>query len=78
KLKTHDQLLQQHLSQLNIQLDFNLTEHDITTKMQSLVLETSQTQQQLEKELLQLNQANKDQHVLHQNIQNTRHQLETV
>ncbi|MCU4408462.1 AAA family ATPase [Acinetobacter junii] len=78
KIKTHDQLLQQHLSQLNIQLDFNLTEHDITTKMQSLVLETSQTQQQLEKELLQLNQANKDQHVLHQNIQNTRHQLETV
>lgn len=78
KLKTHDQLLQQHLSQLNIQLDFNLTEHDITTKMQSLVLETSQTQQQLEKELLQLNQANKDQHALHQNIQNTRHQLETV
>ena len=78
KVKTHDQVLQQQVSQTNIQLDFSLTEHDITTKMQSLVLEASQTQQQLEKELLQLNQANKDQHVLHQNIQNTRHQLETV
>ncbi|MGR0306173.1 AAA family ATPase [Acinetobacter beijerinckii] len=78
KLKTYDQVLQQHVSQTNIQLDFSLTEHDITTKMQSLVLEASQTQQQLEKELLQLNQANKDQHVLHQNIQNTLHQLQTV
>lgn len=83
KLKTHDQLLQQHVSQLNIQLDFNLTEHDpnensIGAKMQSLVLEASQTQQQLEKELQQLNQANKDQHALHQNIQNTLHQLQTV
>ncbi len=78
KVKAHDQVLQQQVSQTNIQLDFSLTEHDITTKMQSLVLETSQTQQQLEKELLQLNQANKDQHVLNQNIQNTRHQLETV
>ncbi len=78
KLKTHDQLLQQQVSQTNIQLDFSLTEHDITTKMQSLVLETSQTQQQLEKELLQLNQANKDQHVLNQNIQNILHQLQTI
>ena len=78
KVKAHDQVLQQQVSQTNIQLDFSLTEHDITTKMQSLVLEASQTRQQLEKELLQLNQANKDQHVLHQNIQNTRHQLETV
>ncbi|WP_336948902.1 AAA family ATPase [Acinetobacter junii] len=78
KVKTHDHVLQQHVSQTNIQLDVSLTEHDITTKMQSLVLEASQTRQQLEKELLQLNQANKDQHVLHQNIQNTRHQLETV
>ena len=78
KVKAHDQVLQQQVSQTNIQLDFSLTEHDITTKMQSLVLEASQTQQQLEKELLQLNQANKDQHVLNQNIQNTRHQLETV
>ncbi|RZG87421.1 AAA family ATPase [Acinetobacter venetianus] len=83
KLKTHEQVLQQHVSQTNIQLDFNLSEHDptensIRTKLQRLVLETSQTQQQLEKELQQLNQANKDQHVLNQNIQNTRHQLETV
>ncbi|WP_340600577.1 AAA family ATPase [Acinetobacter sp. HZNU-JH01] len=83
KLKTHDQLLQQHVSQLNIQLDFNLTEHDpnensIKAKMQALVLEASQTQQQLEKELQQLNQANKDQHVLSQNIQNTLHQLQTI
>lgn len=78
KVKTHDHVLQQQVSQTNIQLDFNLTEYDITTKMQTLVLEASQTQQQLEKELLQLNQANKDQHVLNQNIQNTRHQLETV
>ncbi|RXS98417.1 AAA family ATPase [Acinetobacter junii] len=78
KVKTHDHVLQQHVSQTNIQLDFSLTEHDITTKMQTFVLEASQTRQQLEKELLQLNQANKDQHVLHQNIQNTRHQLETV
>ncbi|UTO18720.1 AAA family ATPase [Acinetobacter sp. Z1] len=78
KVKAHDQVLQQHISQTNIQLDFSLTEYDITTKMQTLVLEASQIQQQLEKELLQLNQANKDQHVLHQNIQNTRHQLETV
>ncbi|MFK4204708.1 AAA family ATPase [Acinetobacter junii] len=78
KVKTHDQVLQQHVSQTNIQLNFSLTEHDITTKMQSLVLEASQTRQQLEKELLQLNQANKDQHMLDQNIQNTRHQLETV
>ncbi|MEN8320127.1 AAA family ATPase [Acinetobacter junii] len=78
KVKTHDHVLQQHVSQTNIQLDFSLTEHDITTKMQTFVLEASQTRQQLEKELLQLNQANKDQHLLHQNIQNTRHQLETV
>lgn len=78
KVKTHDHVLQQHVSQTNIQLDFSLTEYDITTKMQTFILEASQTQQQLEKELLQLNQANKDQHVLHQNIQNTRHQLETV
>ncbi|MFK8934000.1 AAA family ATPase [Acinetobacter junii] len=78
KVKTHDHVLQQHVSQTNIQLDVSLTEHDITTKMQSLVLEASQTRQQLEKELLQLNQANKDQHVLHQNIQNTLHQLQTV
>ena len=83
KLKTHSQMLQQHVSQTNIQLDFNLSEHDptensIRTKLQRLVLETSQAQQQLEKELQQLNQANKDQHVLNQNIQNTRHQLETV
>ncbi len=78
KVKTHDHVLQQHVSQTNIQLDFSLTEHDITTKMQSLVLETSQTQQQLEKELLQLNQANKDQHVLNQNIQNILHQLQTI
>lgn len=78
KVKAHDQVLQQHVSQTNIQLDFSLTEYDITTKMQTFILEASQTQQQLEKELLQLNQANKDQHVLHQNIQNTRHQLETV
>ncbi|MFV5367124.1 AAA family ATPase [Acinetobacter junii] len=83
KLKTHDQLLQQHLSQLNIQLDFNLTENapnenSIRAQMQTFVLETSQAQQQLEKELLQLNQANKDQHVLNQNIQNTRHQLQTI
>ncbi|ENW08778.1 SbcC/MukB-like Walker B domain-containing protein [Acinetobacter beijerinckii] len=78
KVKAHDQVLQQHVLQTNIQLDFSLTEYDITTKMQTLVLEASQIQQQLEKELLQLNQANKDQHVLHQNIQNTRHQLETV
>lgn len=83
KLKTHSQVLQQHVSQTNIQLDFNLSEHaptenSIRAKLQTFVLETSQAQQQLEKELLQLNQANKDQHVLHQNIQNTRHQLETV
>ena len=78
KIKTHDQVLQQQISQTNIQLDFNLTEYDITTKMQTFVLEASQTQQQLENELLQLSQANKDQHVLNQNIQNTRHQLETV
>lgn len=78
KVKTHDHVLQQHVSQTNIQLDFSLTEYDITTKMQTFILEASQTQQQLEKELLHLNQANKDQHVLHQNIQNTRHQLETV
>ncbi|QUY37403.1 AAA family ATPase [Acinetobacter junii] len=78
KVKTHDHVLQQHVSQTNIQLDFSLTEYDITTKMQTFILEASQTQQQLEKELLQFNQANKDQHVLHQNIQNTRHQLETV
>ncbi|ENV63764.1 hypothetical protein F949_01145 [Acinetobacter junii NIPH 182] len=78
KVKTHDQVLQQHVSQTNIQLDFSLTEHDITTKMQSLVLKASQTQQQLEKELLQLNQANKDQHVLNQNIQNILHQLQTI
>ncbi|MEK0213817.1 ATP-dependent dsDNA exonuclease [Acinetobacter junii] len=78
KIKTHDHVLQQHVSQTNIQLDFSLTEYDITTKMQTFILEASQTQQQLEKELLHLNQANKDQHVLHQNIQNTRHQLETV
>lgn len=78
KVKTHDQVLQQHVSQTNIQLDFSLTEHDITTKMQTFVLEASQTQQQLEKELQQLNQANKDQHALHQNIQNTLHQLQTV
>ncbi|NAR99226.1 AAA family ATPase [Acinetobacter haemolyticus] len=83
KLKTHDQLLQQHVSQLNIQLDFNLTEHDpnensIRAKMQAFVLDASKAQQQLEKELQQLNQANKDQHVLHQNIQNTLHQLQTV
>lgn len=78
KVKTHDHVLQQHVSQTNIQLDFSLTEHDITTKMQSLVLEASQTQQQLEKELLQLNQANKDQHVLNQNIQNILHQLQTI
>jgi len=83
KLKTHSQVLQQHVSQTNIQLDFNLSEHDptensIRAKLQTLVLETSHAQQQLEKELQQLNQANKDQHVLNQNIQNTRHQLETV
>lgn len=78
KLKTHDQVLQQHVSQTNIQLDFNLSEHDITNKMQTLFLESTQAQQQLEKELQQFNQANKDQHTLNQNIQNTRHQLETV
>jgi len=78
KLKTRDQVLQQHVSQTNIQLDFDLSEHGITNKMQTLVLESTQAQQQLEKELQQLNQANKDQHVLNQNIQNTRHQLETV
>lgn len=83
KVKAHDQVLQQLVSQLNIQLDFNLTEHDpnensIKAKMQAFVLEASQTQQQLEKELQQLNQANKDQHVLNQNIQNTRHQLQTI
>ncbi|MFG0588615.1 AAA family ATPase [Acinetobacter sp. YQ_14] len=78
KLKTHDQVLQQHVSQTNIQLDFDLSEHDITNKMQTLFLESTQAQQQLEKELQQFNQANKDQHTLNQNIQNTRHQLETV
>ena len=78
KVKAHDQVLQQQVSQTNIQLDFSLTEHDITTKMQTFILEASQTQQQLEKELLQLNQANKDQHVLNQNIQNILHQLQTV
>ncbi|WP_109440158.1 AAA family ATPase [Acinetobacter haemolyticus] len=83
KLQTHDQVLQQHLSQTNIQLDFNLTEHDSTensirAKMQAFVLEASQAQQQLEKELQKLNQANKEQHVLNQNIQNTCHQLETI
>ncbi|WP_417211584.1 SbcC/MukB-like Walker B domain-containing protein [Acinetobacter venetianus] len=78
KVKAHDQVLQQHVSQTNIQLDFNLSEHDITNKMQTFVLESTQAQQQLEKELQQLNQANKDQHTLNQNIQNTRHQLETV
>lgn len=78
KLKTHDQMLQQHLSQTNIQLDFDLSEHDITNKMQAFVLESTQAQQQLEKELQQFNQANKDQHTLNQNIQNTHHQLETV
>ncbi|KXO85391.1 ATP-dependent dsDNA exonuclease [Acinetobacter venetianus] len=78
KLKKHDQVLQQHVSQTNIQLDFDLSEHDITNKMQAFVLESTQAQQQLEKELQQFNQANKDQHTLNQNIQNTRHQLETV
>ena len=78
KLKTHDQVLQQHVSQTNIQLDFNLSEHDITNKMQTFILESTQAQQQLEKELQQLNQANKDQHTLNQNIQNTRHQLQTI
>ncbi|ATU44752.1 ATP-dependent dsDNA exonuclease [Acinetobacter junii] len=83
KVKAHDQVLQQHVSQTNIQLDFSLIEHDpnensIRAKLQAFVLEASQAQQQLEKELQQLNQANKDQHVLHQNIQNTRHQLQTI
>ncbi|MDR7654746.1 AAA family ATPase [Acinetobacter junii] len=78
KVKTHDHVLQQQVSQTNIQLDFSLTEYDITTKMQTFILEASQTQQQLEKELLQLNQANKDQHVLNQNIQNILHQLQTI
>ncbi|MGG2097829.1 AAA family ATPase [Acinetobacter haemolyticus] len=83
KVKAHDQVLQQHVSQLNIQLDFNLTDHDpnensVKAKMQAFVLDASKAQQQLEKELQQLNQVNKDQHVLHQNIQNTLHQLQTV
>lgn len=71
-------MLQKHVLQTNIKLDFNLSEHDITNKTQTFVLESTQAQQQLEKELQQLNQANKDQHTLNQNIQNTRHQLETV
>lgn len=78
KLNAHDLQLQQYLLQSNIHLNFNLTEHDITAKLEALTLESSQIEQQLENELQQLNQANKDQHQLNQRIQNTRHQLETV
>ncbi|ENU30737.1 hypothetical protein F991_01423 [Acinetobacter sp. CIP-A165] len=78
KLKIQDHQLQQLIVQSEIQLDFNLAQHEITASLQLLVTQSMQSKQQIEIDLQQLSQAHKDQYNLTQIIQNTRHQLETV
>lgn len=78
KLKIQDHQLQQLIVQSEIQLDFNLAQHEITASLQLLITQSMQSKQQIEIDLQQLSQAHKDQYNLTQIIQNTRHQLETV
>ncbi|MDR7016882.1 AAA family ATPase [Acinetobacter sp. 3657] len=78
KLKIQDHQLQQLIVQSEIQLDFNLAQHEITASLQLLITQSMQSKQQIEIDLQQLSQAHKDQYSLTQIIQNTRHQLETV
>ncbi|ENW93461.1 AAA family ATPase [Acinetobacter sp. NIPH 298] len=78
KLKIQDHQLQQLIVQSEIQLDFNLAQHEITASLQLLVTQSTQSKQQIEIDLQRLSQAHKDQYNLTQIIQNTRHQLETV
>ncbi|WP_445404532.1 AAA family ATPase [Acinetobacter vivianii] len=78
KLNAQQLELQQYLTQSHIQLDFNLAQHELEASLKHLSAQSIQTKQQVDQELQQLNQANKQQFNLNQSIQNTAYQLETV
>ena len=78
KLTTQQQELQQHLTHVAIQLDFDLAPSEINSSLQQFIAQSIDKKQQLENELQQLNQVNKDQVHLNQSIQETHYQLESV
>ena len=78
KFKLQHQELVKHAAQFEILLDLTQSHAEITTVQQQYINEATQFKQQIEIELQQLHQANKDHYHLTQTIQNIRYQLESV
>ena len=78
KFKLQHQELVKHAAQFEILLDLTQSHAKITTVQQQYINEATQFKQQIEIELQQLHQANKDHYHLTQTIQNIRYQLESV
>ncbi|MEG0604330.1 MAG: SbcC/MukB-like Walker B domain-containing protein, partial [Acinetobacter sp.] len=78
KFKLQHQELVTHIAQFDIQLDLTQPHAEITTVQQQYISETTQFKQQIEIELQQLHQANKNHYHLTQTIQNIRYQLESI
>ena len=78
KFKLQHQELVKHAAQFEILLDLTQSHAEITTVQQQYTNEATQFKQQIEIELQQLHQANKDHYHLTQTIQNIRYQLESV
>lgn len=78
KFKLQHQELVKHAAQFDIQLDLTQPHAEMVKAQQQCINETTQLKQQVELELQQLHQANKDHYHLTQTIQNIRYQLESV
>ncbi|UUM27385.1 AAA family ATPase [Acinetobacter colistiniresistens] len=78
KFKLQHQELVKHAAQFDVQLDLTQPHAEIARAQQQWVNETSQFKQQIELELQQLHQANKDHYNLTQIIQNIHYQIESV
>ncbi|MBH2002005.1 MAG: AAA family ATPase [Moraxellaceae bacterium] len=78
KFKLQHQELIKHAAQFEILLDLTQSHVETTRAQQQYINEATQFKQQIEIELQQLHQANKDHYNLTQTIQNIRYQLESV
>jgi len=78
KFKLQHQELLKHAAQFETLLDLTQSHAEITTVQQQCINEATQFKQQIEIELQQLLQANKDHYHLTQTIQNIHYQLESV
>ncbi|WP_336937758.1 AAA family ATPase [Acinetobacter modestus] len=78
KFKLQHQELVKHAAQFDVPLDLTQSHVEMAKAQQQCINETTQFKQQIELELQQLHQANKDHYHLNQTIQNIRYQLESV